>query len=109
MSGSPSSITSRIIRYVRSLSNAVGSNIETLHKIVNNKVEAIEFIAKENSKTLNIALKDLKTKKDTLIASIVRGEEVIIPSGLDSIQSGDSVIVIAKADRTFDDLDDILA
>lgn len=104
-----SSITSRIIRYVRSLSNAVGSNIETLHKIVNNKVEAIEFIAKENSKTLNIPLKDLKTKKDTLIASIVRGEEVIIPSGLDSIMSGDSVVVITKADRTFDDLDDILA
>ena len=102
-------IASRIISYVRAYENAYGSNIQTLYKIVNNKVEAIEFIAREKSKTLNIPLKDLKIKKNILIASIIRDNEVIIPSGLDAIQAHDSVVVVASSDKMFDDLDDILA
>ena len=106
---SPKEVTaSRIISYVRASSNAYGSNIQTLYKLVNNKVEAIEFTAKENSRTLNIMLKDLKIKKNILIASIVRESKVIIPSGLDEIKSNDSVIVITLNSQRLDDLDDIL-
>lgn len=46
----PKDITSElIIRYVRSMKNSLGSNVETLHKIINNKAEALEFIIRENS------------------------------------------------------------
>ena len=106
---SPKEITSsRIVSYVRASSNAYGSNIQTLYKLVNNKVEAIEFIAKESSRTLNVMLKDLKIKKNILIASIVRNSKVIIPGGMDEIKADDSVIVITLNSQRLDDLDDIL-
>ncbi len=104
----PKNITaSKIVRYVRAKNNSRSSNVITLYKLVNNKVEVIEFQAKETSKTLNIALKDIKLKKKVLIASIIRGKEVIIPNGEDKILAGDNVIVVTTT-QFFDDLDDIL-
>ncbi|MCR5741628.1 MAG: Trk system potassium transporter TrkA [Gammaproteobacteria bacterium] len=102
-------ISSRILSYVRAYGNASGSNIQTLYRIVGDKVEAIEFIAHEKSKSLNIPLKDLKLKKNILIASIIRGREVIIPSGNSEICAQDSVVVLTLSDEGLDDLDDILA
>lgn len=105
---SPKEITaSRVISYVRSTSNVHGSNIVKLYKLVNNRVEAIEFIAKANSKLLDVCLKDLKLKKNVLIASIIRDTEVIIPSGMTKIAENDSVIVVTTS-QMLDDLDDIL-
>ncbi len=105
---SPKEITSsRVISYVRSTSNIHGSNIVKLYKLVNNRVEAIEFIAKQGSKLLNVCLKDLKLKKNVLIASIIRNSEVIIPSGMTQIEENDSVIVVTTG-QILDDLNDIL-
>ena len=105
---SPKEITaSRVISYVRATSNVHGSNIVKLYKLVNNRVEAIEFIAKENSKVLDTFLKDLSIKKNVLIASIIRNSEVIIPSGMTKIEANDSVIVVTTS-QMLDDLDDIL-
>lgn len=105
---SPKEITSsKIIRYVRSSANKHGSNILTLHKLVNNRVEAVEFLAKENSRVLNIPLKDIKLKQKILITSIIRNNEVIIPSGMDYIMANDRVIVVTDG-QYLDDLNDIL-
>ena len=105
---SPKEITSsRVISYVRSTSNIHGSNIVKLYKLVNNRVEAIEFIAKKSSKLLNVCLKDLKLKKNVLISSIIRNSEVIIPSGMTQIEENDSVIVVTTG-QILDDLNDIL-
>ncbi len=105
---SPKDITaSRIISYIRAKNNSRGSNVITLYKLVNNKVEVIEFQAKETSKTLHIPLKELKIKKKVLIASIIRGKEVIIPNGEDKIEAGDNVIVVTTT-QFFNNLDDIL-
>ena len=105
---SPKEITSsRVISYVRSTSNIHGSYIVKLYKLVINRVEAIEFIAKKSSKLLNVCLKDLKLKKNVLIASIIRNSEVIIPSGMTQIEENDSVIVVTTG-QILDDLNDIL-
>ena len=105
---SPKEITSsKIIRYVRSSANKHGSNILTLYKLVNNRVEAVEFLAKENSRVLNIPLKDIKLKQKILITSIIRNNEVIIPSGMDYIMANDRVIVVTDG-QYLDDLNDIL-
>ena len=45
---------SKILSYIRGINNRRGSNVITLHKLVNNKVEAIEFKAKENKKLTKI-------------------------------------------------------
>ncbi len=106
---SPKDLTaSRIISYVRGKNNSRNSNIVTLHKLVNNQVEVIEFQAKENSKALNVPLKELSIKREkVLIAAIIRGKEVIIPHGSDTILAGDNVIVVTTA-QFFNNLDDIL-
>ena len=105
----PKEITSaRIISYVRATSNKRGSNVETLYKLVNNQVEALEFIVKDNKKLVNIALKDLKLKRKILIACIIRDNEVIIPSGNDMILNNDRVIVVTTADKCLTELSDIL-
>ncbi len=105
----PKEVTaSRIVSYVRATSNLRGSNLVTLYKLVNNQVEALEFVAKEDKKILNIALKDLKLKSKILIASIIRNGEVIIPTGNDMIMLNDSVIVVTTSDKFLTELTDIL-
>ena len=96
-----------IIQYVRAVQNSGGSNISTLYRLVEDRVEAIEFLANASSRLLNIPLRELSLKKDLLIAGIIRGSRVIIPGGDDCICPGDSVIVVT-ANRFFQDLDEIL-
>lgn len=99
--------SSKIISYIRSVKNKRGSNVITLHKLVNNKVEAIEFLVKNNKKIVDIPLKDLKLKQNILIAAIIRKNEVIIPSGNDCICPDDKVIVVTT-NQFLDELKDIL-
>lgn len=105
----PKEITaSKVVSYIRAINNSRGNNVITLYKLVNNKVEALEFIAKENSKVLNKKLKELKIKDNVLIGGIIRDNNVIIPSGDDMITLNDSVIVVTTNPH-LDDLADILA
>lgn len=84
-----------ILGYVRARKNSENSNnIETIYKIVNEKVEALEFIVREDDFYTGKPLRELSTKKDVLIASIIRGSKTIIPDGADIIQKDDRVIVI---------------
>ena len=57
--------------------------------------------------SVNIPLKDMRLKKDTLIPGIVRGRKTIIPAGDDVIMPGDRVIVLTAGHR-MNDLADIL-
>lgn len=91
------STASYILRYVRSMSNAIGSDIESLYMIMEGKAEAIEFKVKENIENLTLVpLKELgpKLKKGVLIACIARDGKVIISTGNDFIAPGDTVIVV---------------
>ena len=100
-------ISHRVVRFIRASNNSRGSEVITLYKLVNNRVEALEFLAKAGSKVLNIKLKDLKVKDKILIAGIIRNNEVIIPSGDDMILENDSVIVVTT-NQFLDELTDIL-
>ena len=105
---SPMQLTSNmIVQYVRAVQNSGGSHISTLYKLVDDRVEAIEFIAREGSKILGVSLRELTLKKDLLIAGIIRGNKVIIPSGNDCVMKNDSVIVVTT-NRYFQDLDEIV-
>lgn len=98
----------RILRYVRAMQSSVSSSMEALSKIVNEKVEAIEFRVREGFAGRDVPLKELKLKKNLLVASITRGGKLILPSGDDSIQEGDSVVVVTTL-IGLEKLDDILA
>lgn len=97
-----------ILGYVRARQNSYSNaNVEAMYRLVDNSVEALEFIIKEDASYTNIPLKDLQTKPNNLIACIGRNRKIIIPSGNDFIQKGDSVVVITK-DKRVQDITDIL-
>ena len=104
----PKNITSdMILRYVRAMKNTIGSNVETLYSVIKGKVEAAEFIVKENSAVTDKPLSELKFKKNVLVAAILRGKNVIIPRGHDTIQKGDSVVIVSHI-AALHDINDIL-
>lgn len=100
--------TEHIVRYVRSMKNSLGSNVETLHRIIDGKAEALEFVIRNKSKVTDILLQELKIKKGILVASIGRKGKVIIPRGSDQIKVGDSVVIITR-EKGLNDIDDIIA
>ena len=96
-----------ILQYVRSLSNSYGSNVEALYRLMDNQVEALEFHVAENSAVTDIPLVDLELKQNLLICCIVRGNQIITPSGRDTIQLDDTVIVVTTH-KGLQDISDIL-
>lgn len=96
-----------IVRFVRAKNNSIGSNIETMHFILEGKAEALEFRISEDSPLANIALEDMKLKKNLIVACINRKGHVIIPRGKDVFLPGDTVIIVTQ-NSGFDDIADII-
>lgn len=96
-----------ILQYVRATQNSIGSNVETLYKLMDDRVEALGFHIQEHSRVTNICLQNLETREDVLIACIIRKGQVIIPGGQDSILPEDSVIVVTTCSG-LTDVEDIL-
>lgn len=99
-------VANRVISYIRALANTRGSNVLTLYRLVNDRVEALEFLAKKQERIYDKPLKELKIKENCLIACIIRHNEVIIPDGNSCIKLGDNVIVVTTH-KNFDDLTDV--
>lgn len=105
---SPQHTVSNVVSsYVRALQNSVGSNVETLYKIMDGKAEVLEFKVSDDFRYTDTALRDMKLKGNILIAGIIRGRKPIIPTGNDVIMKGDRVIVLA-AGHLLGDLSDII-
>ena len=104
----PKYITSEaIIAYVRARQNSIGSNVETLYHMFDNRVEAIEFHVKKDAPVCGVPLMQLRKKDHLLIACINRGGRIIFPRGQDAIMEGDSVIIVTTH-TGFGDISDIL-
>lgn len=107
-------ISSRIIssslltRYARALHNSRGSQMETLYRLLDGKVEALEFVVRPDFAKLDVPLKEMRLKKGILIAAIIRGGKTIIPTGDDCISGDDHVVVVATG-HALKDLSNILA
>ncbi len=92
----PSGIaTQRIVSYVRSMQNAYKSSgaVESLYYIFDRNIEILELKVSEGFKYDSVPLKSLRISRDAIVASIIHNGSCIIPSGDDSIHSGDSVII----------------
>lgn len=104
---SPKSITvNQILQYVRAKQNSSGSGVITLYRLVNEQLEALEFVIRTNEDFVDVPLKKLKLRGDVLIASIIRGNELIVPRGEDKLKMNDSVVVITT-NKGLHDLNDI--
>ena len=97
-----------IIRYVRAMRESMDSNIETLYHMFDHRAEAVEFRVEAHSAVTGIPLKDLHLKDSLLVCAIYRNGKVRIPNGNDSIQVGDTIMVVTTHSG-FSDIRDILA
>lgn len=100
-------VANMLTRYARAIENSKGSKVETLYRLMDSNIEALEFTVSQDFVAVSIPLKDMSIKPNILIAGIIRGRTAIIPAGDDVILPGDKVIVIS-ADRRLHDLSDIL-
>ncbi len=97
-----------ITQYVRAKMSVNSSYMKTLYNLVDGKIEAIEFVAGDYVSFIGKPLSSIKMKKNILIAAINRKNKIIFPSGDDTIEMGDTVIVVSKEHKVYN-LNDILA
>ena len=98
-----------IIRYVRAMQNTDGSSVLTLHHLADGQADALEFQVTESCRYLGKKLLEMRFKRNIRLACINRLGRIIIPSGTDTLEAGDTVIVITVASRVILDLNDIFA
>ncbi len=97
-----------ILRYVRAMQNSIGSNVETLYQLIENKVEALEFIVRSDAvNIINKPLSELKLKDNLLICCIQHKGKTLTPTGHDIIYPGDTVVVVTTH-LGLQDINDIL-
>lgn len=96
-----------ILQYVRAMQNSIGSNVETLYHILDNKAEALEFVIRDSSPVVGKTLSELKLNKNLLVGCLNRNGQVRIPRGRDTIQIGDTVVIVTTA-KGLRDISDIL-
>lgn len=97
-----------ILQYVRAKQNAENSNIITLYRLAEERLEAIEFIIRDSADYVGKPLKELHMRSGFLIAGIIRGSKRIIPSGNDILKINDSVVVVTTNHKVTS-LDEIFA
>ena len=97
----------QLARYVRGLSDSAGSSVETLYRLVDGKVEVLEFQVLEESACVRVPLRELRLRDNILISALIRGSRTILPNGSTVIMPGDHAIVVKAAGR-LRSLDEIL-
>lgn len=105
---SPKQLTAEyIMQYVRAKQNSLGSNVETIHHILENKAEALEFHIQPGCTLTDTPLVELDLRSNLIVAAIIRGNKIIIPRGQDSFQVGDHVVIVSNG-NAIKDITDIL-
>ena len=85
----------QVLQYVRSMDNAsAASGVEMLRRILDGKLEVLEFRAGVSSPCVGVPLKDMAIRPDVLVAAIIRDGKCHIPGGSDEIWAGDSVLAV---------------
>ena len=95
-----------IVHYVRAMQNQTGAAL-SVHTIADGQVEAVEFVVDKNTLHCGEPLKDIKMKKDALIACIIHGSKTEIPGGNSRFEVGDSIIVVSGGGKVINQINDI--
>ena len=80
--------------------------MEKLYRLMNGKAEALEFAVRKEERFTGIPLMKLHMISNTLVAVIVRKGKVIVPFGKDTIEAGDSVVILT-CQRGISDLSEV--
>jgi len=75
-------------------------DIITLHVLKKGRLAIVEVdIPNENCNSCRRPIKDLGLPRGCVLVSVIRGDEVVIPHGDDTLQPGDSVIAVTSIDK----------
>ena len=83
-----------VLRYVRAMQNVLENEVQSLCHVIDNKVEVLEFLIGKDAPFIGKPIKDLKLKKNLLLTDITRDGKSFIPGGNDTIEAGDSILVV---------------
>lgn len=97
-----------MVHYSRSLQASMDSNMEALYKLADGQAEVMEFHVRKASNVTGRELQKMKLKKNILIGKIYRSGRSFTPSGPDTIEVGDSVVLVARSEDKIMELEDIL-
>lgn len=86
----------RIVRYIRALTNSSDGGVKTMYELVDGKVEALEFHIDREKEYTSVMFKDLPIRDNLLICCLIRNNKLIFPRGDDTMEVGDSVIVLTN-------------
>ena len=95
-----------IVRYVRAMQNQTSAAL-TIHSIADGQAEAMEFAVDETTLHCGDPLRKLRLKKNILLVSISRGQNVEIPNGESSFDVGDRIVIVNSSDDVILQLNDI--
>lgn len=97
---------STITRYVRAMKNQTGAAV-TVHNIADGRAEAVEFVVDKSTHYDGVPLKNLKIRKNVLLACITHKGKTEIARGDSFFSVGDTVIVVTISGNVIYQLDDI--
>lgn len=105
-------VITKVLRFLRGLANrgekGYLSGIKSLHRIAENKVEALEFEVGEDFTYINVPLKDIKWKNNLLVVAVIREGNVIYAHGSTTLEIGDRIIITTTNQHLYD-LEDALS
>ena len=97
-----------IVRYVRAMQNQTGAAV-SVHAIADGQAEAVEFLVDSSTKNCGIPLKQMKLRPNVLLASIIHGTQMEIPSGNSTFLEGDTIVVVTSGRGVLRSINDIFA
>ena len=100
--------SNHIVRYVRAMENQEGAAV-SVHSIADGQAEAVEFLVDDATKNCGVPLKEMKLKKNVLMAAITHGTRTQIPAGDSFFQKGDTVVVVTSGRGILRNINDIFA
>lgn len=99
--------THQIVKYIRAMQNSDKSSCEAIYAINDDLFEMLEFTVRDDFKALDCKIKDIDFKQGSLVIAIMRGKNIIFPTGNDQIKENDIIVVIDTKDE-IRDINDIL-
>ena len=83
-----------IQKYVCAMQNSLDNEVQSLYHVIDNKVEVLEFLVSEGTPNLGEPILNLRLKPNLLLANITRKGTSFIPGGNDTVEAGDTLLVV---------------
>lgn len=92
-------ISPRLLAIGLTLQHIRGAGVRTVAPLLEDRVEVVEAEAVKGSPITRASVAEVGLERGVLIAALLRGDELLLPSGEDRVEPGDLVLMIATTDQ----------